>query len=167
MLALLALCHPFGFLYFFAILHAWVHVYAWVYVSSILQYHGTTETWSKPTFVLLGHPPLFDNMFVCPHWLSLIVFLLACLPSSCLLVCLLACFLCHCMYMLGAWTCLEHGHLEQRCDPLSTSEKGKDASKKTQAHKRAMFSRLGGLASLSSFLSSSLLAVSLESCMIE
>ena len=35
-LALLALCHPFGFLCFFASFHTCLHVHAWVYVSSIL-----------------------------------------------------------------------------------------------------------------------------------
>ena len=40
-LALLALCHPFGFLCIFASLHACLHVHAWVCVSSILQSNGT------------------------------------------------------------------------------------------------------------------------------
>ena len=35
-------------------------------VSFILQSSGTMDTWSKPTFVLLGHTLLFDNMLVCP-----------------------------------------------------------------------------------------------------
>ena len=39
-----------------------------------------------------------------PIWLSLIVFPLACFPSSCFFACLLAYFLCHGMYTLGAWT---------------------------------------------------------------
>ena len=30
---------------------------------------------------------------------------------------------------------MDHGHLEQGCDLLGTSKKGKDASKKMQAHK--------------------------------
>ena len=33
------------------------------HVSSTLQYNGTLDTKSKPTFVLLGHPLLLDNMF--------------------------------------------------------------------------------------------------------
>ena len=105
LLALLALRHPFGFLFFFAFLHACLHVHAWVCVSSILQSRGTMDTQSKPTFILLVHPFLFDNMFVCPRLtLSLIVCLLAYFPSSCFFACLLACFLCHWMYTLGAWT---------------------------------------------------------------
>ena len=66
MLALLALCHPFGFLRFFASLHACLHVHAWVSVSSILQSNGSMDTQSKPTFVFLGHPILLDNILVCP-----------------------------------------------------------------------------------------------------
>ena len=62
MLALLAWCHPFGFLCFFASLHACLYVHAWVCVSSIRQSNGPTDTQSKPTFILLGHPLLFDNM---------------------------------------------------------------------------------------------------------
>ena len=33
---------------------------------SILQPNGTMDTGSKPIFVLLGLPLLFDNMLVCP-----------------------------------------------------------------------------------------------------
>ena len=64
-LALLALHHPFGFLCFYAFsLHACLHVHAWVYVSSTLQSIEVFDIRSKPTFVLLGHHFLFDNMFV-------------------------------------------------------------------------------------------------------
>ena len=34
------------------------------HVLSILQYNGITDTKSKPTFILLGHPLLLDNTFV-------------------------------------------------------------------------------------------------------
>ena len=54
-------------------------------VSFVLQSNGTMDTWSKPTFVLLGHHLLLDNMLVCPFiclaclfalvWLSLFMFL--------------------------------------------------------------------------------------------
>ena len=44
-----------------------LHVHAWVCVSSVPQSHGTMDIWSKLTFVLLGQPPLLDNMFVCPR----------------------------------------------------------------------------------------------------
>ena len=67
-------------------------------VPSILQSNGTMDTRSKPTFVLLGHPLLFDNMFVCPficlacfvcsHLAFFVSMFLACSP------CLLCFFLC-------------------------------------------------------------------------
>ena len=66
------------------------------HVSSILQSHGTIDTPSKPTFVLLGHPLLFDNMFVCSH-LALFADVSLCMLSLplCYLLCLFAsCFLC-------------------------------------------------------------------------
>ena len=98
----------------FASLHTCLHVHAWVCVSSILQYNGTMDTRSKPTFVLLGHHLLFDNMFVCLFmWFNvcllpvchlLIACLLACFPPTCSFACLLAYFFCHCMYTRGAWT---------------------------------------------------------------
>ena len=47
------------------IFHDCLHVYALVCMSSILQSNGTIVAWSKPTFVLLRHPLLLDNMFVC------------------------------------------------------------------------------------------------------
>ena len=53
--------------------------------------------------------------------------------------------------------------MEQGCDLLDASKKGKDASKKTEAHK-GQCSGLGGLASPSSFLSPFLLASSLKHC---
>ena len=84
---------------FFASLHACLHVHAWVRVLSILQSNGTMDTQSKPTFVLLGHPLLFDNVFVClfecftclfaPLWHLLLVCLLACF-SFYLFLCLSA-----------------------------------------------------------------------------
>ena len=99
-LVLLALCHLFGFHCFFASLHACLHVHAWVYISSILQSNGTIDTRSKPTFVLLGHLFLFDNMLFAPVWLSLLLIacLLACSLFTCFFAYLLACFLCHGMY---------------------------------------------------------------------
>ena len=102
------------------------------HVSSILQSHGTMDTQSKPTFVLLGHPVLFDNMlfcsFVCltclfaPIWLSLLVCLFACFLY--LFVIPFACY--WLLSLFVACTCLEQGH-----DFLGTSNKGNDASKKT------------------------------------
>ena len=52
---------------FFTSLHACLHVHAWVYMLSIFQSNGTMDPRSRPTFVLLEHPLLFDNMLVCPH----------------------------------------------------------------------------------------------------
>ena len=90
MLALLALCHPFHFLCFFASLHACLHVHAWVCVSSTLQSHGIMNTQSKPTFFLLGHhlfvckhvrlPFHVHNMLVCPHLSSFVSLSFSILP---------------------------------------------------------------------------------------
>ena len=119
-----------AFLCFFASLHACLHVHAWVYVSSILRSNGTMATQFKPTFVLRGHPILFDNMFVCPCLaLPLIACLLACFPFTCFFACLLACFFCHSMYTHGAWT------LGARVWPPRPKQKGARMCKKTQAHK--------------------------------
>ena len=135
MLVLLDLCHPFGFLYFFASLHTCLHVHAWVYVSSILWSNGTMGTRSKPTFVLLGHSLLSDNIFVCPCLATLASLFLVRFPSICFFAYLLACFFCHCMYTHRAWI------LGVRVwPPRRKHKKDKDASPK-----RAMFSRLGGL----------------------
>ena len=98
---------------FFASLHTCLHVHAWVYVLSIFQSYGTTDTWSKPTFVLLGHPLLFNNMLLCPFRVVHMLFcpclasLLACplhtFPISffCFFACLLACLFFLCMYTHG------------------------------------------------------------------
>ena len=155
MLVLLDLCHMFGFLYFFASLHTCLHVHAWVYVSSILWSNGTMGTRSKPTFVLLGHSLLSNNMFVCPCLASLASFSFSAL-SFYLFLCLstgLFFFFCHCMYTHGAWK------LGVRVRPSRRKhKKDKDASPK-----RAMFNRLGGLAPPKwSSLSLSLYASSLE-----
>ena len=115
MLALLALCHPFGFPCFCAFsLHAFLRVHAYICVLSIVQSIGTMEIRSKPIFVFLGHPLLFDNMFVClfmfltflfaPIWHLFLACLLACFPSILFFACLLACFLACCTYMHGAKT---------------------------------------------------------------
>ena len=115
---------------FFASLHACLHVYAWVCVSSILQSNGTMDTQFKPTFVLLGHPLLFDNMFVCPCLsLPLIACLLACFPFTCFFACLLACFFCHCMYTHGAWT------LWVRVRPPRPKQKGQGCARRRKPTK--------------------------------
>ena len=63
---MLALHHPFGFLCFFASLHPCLHLHTWVYVSSIFQSNEIMDTQSKPTFFLLGHLLLFDNILRSP-----------------------------------------------------------------------------------------------------
>ena len=104
------------------------------------------DTRSKPTFVLLGHPLLFDNMlvfpfvclacFVCPRLALFVDVFFAYSPH------LLWFF--HCLsiglffFFVFACTRMEHGHLEQGYDFLDASKKGKDASPQ-----RAMSSRLG------------------------
>ena len=97
-------------------LHACLHVHAWVCVSFILQSNGAMDIRSKPTFVLLGHPLLFDNMllypfhvlhmFVCSCLASLLACSLHALPISfvCFFACPLACFFGHCMYTHGVRT---------------------------------------------------------------
>ena len=128
--------HPFGFLYSFTSLSGCLYVHAWVCVSSILQSNGNMDTQSKPTFVLLGHPLMFDNIFICLFicytclfasvWhLFQLVFCMLFLPFVSLLVCLLVSFVLAC-------TRMEHGCLEQECDLLGTLKKGKDASKRMQ-----------------------------------
>ena len=58
-----------------------------------------------------------------------------------------------CVSFVIASAQLEQGYLEEGCNSLGASKKSKDASKKTQAQKRAKLSRLGCLASLSGPLS--------------
>ena len=86
---------------------------------------------SKRSRVFYTHIELSDNMPICPF------------------ICL-ACFVCprlaFFVSMFFACICIEHGHLEQGCDLLGLSKKGKETRKKMQAHQGAMFSRLGGLA---------------------
>ena len=151
---LLALCYPFGFLYFFASLHACLHVHTWVCVLSILQSNGTMNTWSKPTFVLLRHPLFLDNMLVCPFicrpypiWLSLLVCSLHALPISFVsfFACLLVCFFCLCMYTYGAWT------LGVRVRPPRCKQKGQGYKRKDASPRWAIFCRLGALALLEWF----------------
>ena len=107
MLVLLDLYHLFGFLHFFASLHTCLHVHVWVYVSSILRSNGTMGTRSKPTFVLLGHSLLSNNMFVCPCLVSL-----ASLPFSALSFYLFLCLSTSFSLFVIACIHMEHGHLE-------------------------------------------------------
>ena len=108
-------------------------------VSSILQSNGTMDTRSKPTFVLLRHPILFDNMLRCPfHMLSMLV-----CPRLALFVCMFFAYsrcLLFSLSLLVYWlvslsiacTHMERWRLGKRRDLFSTSKKGKDASKRRQ-----------------------------------
>ena len=136
-------------------------------MSSILQSNGTMDIQSKPTFFLLGHPLLLDNMFVClfmcftcllaPIWHPLLACLLACFPSICFFACLLACFFCRWMYTHGV------KRLGARVRPPRHKQKGQRCKQEDTSTQRAMFSRLGGLAPPKWFsLSLSLLVSSLE-----
>ena len=114
---MLALCHPFGFLCFYAFFFAHLPTCSCLrlclLVSSMLQSNGTMDAQSKPTFFLVGHPLLLNNIlvfpfirsicFVCPH-LALYVLCSLSLSLVSLFACLLACFFCLCIYMHGAWT---------------------------------------------------------------
>ena len=80
-------------------------------MSSILQSTETMDTWSKPTFVLLGHPFLSNDMlvfpfmslacFVCPCLTLFVSMFLACSPYLCCF------FLC---LFVGLFPCLLHVH---------------------------------------------------------
>ena len=142
MVAMLALRHPFGFLFFLESLHTCLHVYAWVCVSSILQSNGTMDTWSKPTFILLGHHLLFDNMLVCP-FICLACFVCLCLAlfvsmffacSPYLLCVFLACLLsfvfCLCIYTHGVWT------FEAKGWPLRRKQKGQGCNQEDASPQR-------------------------------
>ena len=100
---------------------------------SILQSNGIMDTRSKPTFIRLGHPLLFDNMPVCPfHMLSTLCFP----PFGSLCYCVLGILSLFPLFLPFFFTCtrMEHGYLEQGCDLLGASKKGKDACKKMQAN---------------------------------
>ena len=116
------------------------------HMLSILQHNGTMDTRSKPTFVLLGHHLLFDNMFACPS------VCLACLFAPVwpfLLVCSFHAFylsfylLCFFLYLSASlFPCLLHvqalskGHLERR------KQKGQRCNHEDISPKREIFSRL-------------------------
>ena len=115
------------------------------------------DTQSKPTFVLLGHHLLFDNMFVCPH-LAPFDSLTFSMISFYLFLCLFAtCFFCHCIYTHGAWT------LGARVRSPRCNKKGQGCKHEDASPQRALFSRLRRLAPPKWFsLCLSLIASSLE-----
>ena len=122
-------------------------------VPSILQSNGTMDTRSKPTFVLLGHPLLFDNMFVCPficlacfvcsHLAFFVSMFLACSP------CLLCFFLC---LSASLFPYLLHVHV------WSEGRTSQARAKWAKIHARRCKPRMGnvqqirGLASLSGYV---------------
>ena len=80
---------------------AYMFMHESLLVSSILQSNGGMDTRSKPTYVLLGHPLLFDSMlfalftclacFVCLRWALLVSVFFACSPYfPCFFLCLSA-----------------------------------------------------------------------------
>ena len=84
-----------------------------LFVPSILQSNGTMDARSKPTFFLLGHPPFFDNMlvcpficlacFFCPHLALFVNMSFACFPYIfCFFLCLVA-SLFPCLLRVHAW----------------------------------------------------------------
>ena len=116
------------------------------------------DTRSKPTFVLLGHHLLFDNMFVCSHLapfdsltFSMISFyLFLCLFASLFLLSLHV----H-TWSMDTWS---KGVISPRCKKKGQGCKHEDASPQ-----RALFSRLRRLAPPKWFsLCLSLIASSLE-----
>ena len=139
-------------------------------VSSILQSNGTTDTRSKSTYVLLGHPILFDNMFDCPFmcltclftpvWISLLMCLFACslyffvIPFACLLAALFVC----CMYMHGART------LGARAQPPRCKQQGQGMQVRSCKPKKGNVQQIRSQLLPSGSLSLSFLASSLELC---
>ena len=132
MLALLALCHP---LAFFASLHFCMLAYKFMYES-------------VQTYICPARHAHFIWQHVClpPFGTFRQLVFLACFPSTCFFTCLLACFLCHCRYTCGAWT-----HGARVCLPRHKQKKARMQAKGTSPQ-RAMFNRLGGLASLSGYI---------------
>ena len=114
---------------FFAPLHLYKLAYMFKHEFVCRPYTNLMEPWTLDPNLHLSSKDTHFCLIICLFalvWLSLIVCLLACFLSSSFFVGLLACFLSHCMYTLGVWT------LGTRVRPRN---KGKDASKKTQAHK--------------------------------
>ena len=145
MLVLLALCHPFGFLCFYAffaclptcscISLCFVHTsIQWSY-GNLMQ----TYIYPRPFCLITCLFALSCASHVClpPFGIfSYLVFSMLSLLFVSLLVCWLVSFYFACTH-------IEQGYLEQGCNLLGTSKKGKDASPQ-----KAIISRLGGLAPL-------------------
>ena len=116
-------------------------------MSSILQSHGTMDPNLNLHLSFQDTPFCLITCLFALIRLSLIVHSFACFLPSCFFACLLACFLCHCMYTLEART------LGVRVQLLRHEPKGQGCKQEDASPKRAMFSRLGGLASSCGYLS--------------
>ena len=96
------LCFP------FAHLPTCSYMSLYLLVSSILWSNGTMDTRSKPTFVLLGHPLLLDNMLVYP-FICLAYFV--CPRLALYVLCLLSLSLCSFLCLsTSLFPCLLHVH---------------------------------------------------------
>ena len=120
---------------FFASLHFYTLAYKFMYES-------------VQTYICPARHPHFIWQHVClpPFGTFRQLVFLACFPSTCFFTCLLACFFCHCWYTRGAWT-----HGARVCLPRHKQKKARMQAKGTSPQ-RAMFNRLGGLASLSGYI---------------
>ena len=117
---------------FFVSLHLCTLAYMFMHESECHPYFNLMELWTfDPNLHLSSKDTLFCliTCLFAPVWHVLIACLLARYPSMCFIACLLACFFFLYMYMHGAWT------LGARVRPPRHKQKGKDASKKMQAHK--------------------------------
>ena len=121
-------------------------------VLFVLQTNEAVVTQSKPAFVLLGNPLLFDNMFVRPH-LALFVSLLFCKPSFQLFLCL----------SIGLFPLTLHVDAQSKGTTSQVRAKRATMQVRRRKPKRAMFNRFGGLDSLCGYLTLSLLAF-FQSC---
>ena len=115
---------------FFASSHLCTLAYMFMHESVCLPYSNPIELWTlNPNLHLSSQDTFFsfDNMLFAPVWLSLLLIVFF-QHALFLLISLLVCWL---VSFVIACTRVEHGHLEQGCDLLDASKKGKDASKKT------------------------------------
>ena len=105
------------------------------------------NTQSKPTFVLLGHPLLFDNMHVCPFLclacfvcprlaLSVSMFLACSLYPFCFFLCL----------VVGFFPCLLHRHVWSEGMTSQVQKKRAKIQVRRSKPKQGNVQQIGGLA---------------------
>ena len=109
------------------------------HMSSILQSNGTTDTKSKPTFVLLGHPFLFACLKISCSLLCMLSFfcLLVCMSLFLSLFILFVCFvlylfLCYLFCLFASFVFSLMLHVQARSEGVTSKmqdEKGKNTSK--------------------------------------